>query len=75
MAGIMYIDILENMEIRQDEHVKIEMVSEKGVKHGIRKAKVVAVYPHVVLLDFGKYKETRKKVDIFLKLNGVLGRG
>lgn len=38
-----------------------------------RKAKVVQVYKEHVLLDFGFYKESRKKSDIMLRLCHIDG--
>lgn len=39
----------------------------------VRTVTVVEEYKNHVLLDFGKYRESRRKVDIALKLGDVVG--
>lgn len=66
--GYIYSELLKRTRIYPGDTVDVMMTSDLGTKLGIRKVKVLEVYRHHVVLDFGKYKESRRIADIALGL-------
>ncbi len=71
--GIRYDDLLRKTKITPGTTLRVLQRGDDGRKIGTVKAKVVEVYRHHVLLDFGKYRESRRKADIVLGLCDVVG--
>lgn len=67
-GGIQYQELLRRVKLKPGDEVKLMIYSDKGARQGIIKTKVVQVFRHHVLLDFGKYKESRRIADIALGL-------
>ena len=72
--GIKYGDLIRNFRIYPGDVLKIRQKDDNGQNVREKRATVAAVYTHHVLLDFGLYKESRKKIDIALRLSDVVGR-
>lgn len=69
--GIRYDELLRKTKIKPGDRVKLVLRSDKGHYLGVVTTKVVEVYRHHVLLDFGKYKECRRIADIALGLADI----
>lgn len=71
IGGIQYSELLRRTKIKPGDEIKLMIRSDRGSKVGVRKVKVVKVYRHHVLLDFGKWKESRRIADIALGLADI----
>ena len=68
VEGILYKELLKRTRIVPGDRVRITLRGENGHRTGQINAKVVEVYKHHALLDFGKWKESRRIADIVLGL-------
>lgn len=68
IGGIQYKQLLKKARIFPGDRISITLRSDNGRRLGEISAKVVKVYKHHVLLDFGKWKESRRIADIVLGL-------
>ena len=68
VGGIQYAQLLKRTRIFPGDKIKLIIRSDNGHRVGQITAKVLEVYKHHVLLDFGKYKESRRIADIALGL-------
>lgn len=66
IGGIQYEQLLRRTRIYPGDKVKINVESDNGRSLGTIIATVLKRYRHHVLLDFGKYKESRRIADIAL---------
>lgn len=69
--GIKYSELLKKTRIDPGDTVNVMITSEQGKRLGVIKIKVLKVYKHHVLLDFGEYKECRRIADIALGLANI----
>ncbi len=69
--GFYWNDIRERLKVKQGNKISIKIVSDSGSILGNVTATVLKVYPRFVLLDFGKYRESRLIVDIVLDTRGI----
>lgn len=67
--GRSYMEILRKARIYPGDRLKVTR-REEG-ENRMLWVEVAAVYPHIVLLDFGAYKESRRIADIVLGLTDV----
>lgn len=67
-VGINYNELLKKTTIRPGDIVQLKIESEKGREIGCINVKVIQVFRHHVLLDFGKWVESRRIADIVLGL-------
>ena len=70
--GYMQNELLKKTRIPPGTKLKILKRDIEGREIGTRVVKVVEEYRHNVLLDFGDYKESRRKVDIALGICDVI---
>ena len=66
--GIKYDDLMRKTVIKPGDKIRLTLRSDNGRSMGQITTKVLEVYRHHVLLDFGKYKECRRIADIALGL-------
>ena len=66
--GIPYDKLLAETKLFQGQQVRLVERNQKGEIKRSMYVKVVKRYRHHVLLDFGKYKESRRMADIALGL-------
>ena len=66
IGGIQYEQLLRRTRIYSGDKVKINIESDNGRSLGTIRPTVLKRYRHHVLLDFGKYKESRRIADIAL---------
>ena len=71
ITGIQYEQLLKNTRIYPGDKIRLMIRSDKGTRLGAITAKVTEVHRHHVVLDFGKYKESRRIADIALGLAEV----
>lgn len=71
IGGIQYRQLLRNTRFVPGNKITLGRYSEKGHLMGKVTVKVLEVYRHHVVLDFGKYKESRRIADIALGLAGI----
>ena len=69
--GYIYSDLLKKTRIYPGDTVGVMMTRDCGHKIGIRRVKVLEVYRHHAVLDFGKWKESRRIADIALGLVSI----
>lgn len=69
--GIIQKELLKRISIPPGTKLKIE-VGNREERSWIRTVTVIEEYKHHVLLDFGAYRESRRKVDIALKIGDVI---
>ena len=69
--GYIYTELLKKTRIDPGDTVNVMITSEQGKRLGVIKTKVLKVYKHHVLLDFGEYKECRRIADIALGLANI----
>lgn len=72
-AGIRYDDLIRNVTIKPGQTVRVGInregdIEERKRKKNIVTATVLRIYKHHVLLDLGKYKECRRKADLYFGL-------
>lgn len=72
--GIKYGDLIRNFRIYPGDVLKIRQKNDNGQVIANKIVTVAAVYTHHVLLDFGGYKESRRKADIAMRTCDVIGR-
>lgn len=71
IGGIQYEQLLKKATIYPGDKIRLTLRSEKGNRIGQITVKVLEVYRHHVVLDFGKWKESRRIADIALGLADV----
>lgn len=69
--GIIQSELLKKVSIPPGTKLKL-LVGDRENGSWIRTVTVVEEYKHHVLLDFGNYRESRRKVDVVLKLGDVV---
>lgn len=64
-----YRDILQRAVFRVGDKIMVQgdMIKYEG-RHERMTGTVVGVYTHCILIDFGAYKECRRKADLYLGL-------
>lgn len=68
---IPYANVLKKTQIKPGDEVTLTERGEGGRRIGGRKVKVLKVYRHHALLDFGEYQECRRIVDLEFGLANV----
>ena len=71
--GYMQAELLKKTRIPPGTRLKVIKKDIEGRGIGTRVVKVLEEHKHHVLLDFGAYKESRRKVDIALGICDVIG--
>lgn len=71
--GYIYSELVKKTKIPSG--TKLKILKKDAIEGGLEKriVKVVEEYKHHVLLDFGAYKECRRKVDIALGICDAIG--
>ena len=71
VVAIQYEELMKKQRIYPGDKITLYRHSEKGRCIGTVQTKVVSVHRHHVLLDFGKYKESRRIADLALGLADI----
>lgn len=71
IGGIQYKQLLRRTRIYPGDMIMLMIRSDKGHRIGQIKVRVLEVHRHHVVLDFGKWKESRRIADIALGLADV----
>lgn len=71
--GIQYSELLKKTKLLPGTRLKILKKDIEGRGIGTAIVKVVEVHKHHVLLEFGKYRESRRIADIALGICDVIG--
>ena len=71
IGGIQYRQLLRKTRIYPGEMITLMIRSDKGHRIGQINVRVLEVYKHHVVLDFGKWKESRRIADIALGLADI----
>lgn len=67
-------DVVKLTDIRVGDRISEGVWNEHGDYGGERIGIVVGVYPRFILLDFGAYKETRLRTDLYFDRRGKFQR-
>ena len=71
IGGIQYRQLLRRTRFVPGDKITLGSYSDNGRFMGKKTLTVLEVYRHHVVLDFGKYKESRRIADIALGLAGI----